>query len=148
MSIKGSTITVENRVYGNSKQMRETLDTFGDKPVVMLNLLKFHKTAKLKDETMTGKEVYSMYSSALKDILKELGGHVIFAGDVKGLVVGRVSENWDECLVVYYPSMTSFVQMNQSDKWKEISKWREAGLAGQLLIPLSTSTVADKNSKL
>jgi hypothetical protein len=49
-------------------------------------------------------------------------------------MLGDVEELWDKVAIAMYPSRTAMLQMMQSEKMKEISVHRYAGLAGQLNI--------------
>lgn len=93
-----------------------------DRPVVMVNLLKFKPNG--------GREEYQQYASAVEGLVNDLGGEFIFIGDCQGSFIGGAE--WDEVILVRYPSARSLMQMARSPAMAEISGFRRAGLEGQM----------------
>jgi uncharacterized protein (DUF1330 family) len=103
----------------------------------MVNLLKFKDQASYEDnrETeLTGKEAYAIYSEGVTKTLSQVGGKVVFSGDVSRLMLGEVEELWDCVAIAQYPSRASMLEMMQLKEYQEIAVHRSAGLAGQLNI--------------
>jgi len=110
-----------------------------DKPVIMVNLLKFKEVAAYKDGTAgcSGKKAYGLYAQALLTLLKEIGAEVVYLGKVNGTLIGPADEGWDEVLLVKYPSIAAFTAMIDSPAYKAVVKHRTAALADSRLIATS-----------
>ena len=131
---------VVNELYPAPAQLMPLATDTTAGPVVMLNLLKFRSRAEYSDgraDDISGREAYMRYADLMQKIVEGAGGRFIFAGDVQGLVVGAVEELWDVVGIVEYPSRAEFFRIATSPEVQEIGVHREAGLEGQLLIPLT-----------
>ncbi|MBX3027822.1 DUF1330 domain-containing protein [bacterium] len=130
---------VVNQVFPTPEQI---MPLAGDDsgPVVMLNLLKFRDRAVYRDgraDDCTGREAFLRYAALMQRIVERAGGRFLFSGEVQGIVIGRVDEPWDLIGLVEYPSRAAFFRIATSAEVQEIGVHREAGLAGQILIPLT-----------
>ena len=128
---------VKNAVSPNKEQIAGFMEPDDGKPVYMVNLLKFKDKAEYRDgrETdLTGEEAYALYLAEMSELLREFGADGTFSGEVRRLMLGEVEELWDKVAIAMYPSRTAMLQVMQSEKMKEISVHRYAGLAGQLNI--------------
>jgi uncharacterized protein (DUF1330 family) len=128
---------VENAVYPKGEQLTEAVAKGVNKPIVMLNLLKFKDKAEYKDGRATsadGRAAYARYGEEMKKFVEAHGGRMLFVGDVKSLVIGQVEDLWDVVALVEYPSSEAFVKIAMSPDVAKFGVHREAGLAGQLLI--------------
>jgi uncharacterized protein (DUF1330 family) len=108
-----------------------------DGPSVMVILLRFRPTAEYADGSdahLTGREAYDRYSAVVRTLIEKLGGRVVYAGAVTGLLLGEVEDLWDAVGLVEYPSLTAFQDMIRSPEMRAIEHHRAAGLAGQLNI--------------
>lgn len=124
-------------VYPTREKLMELAGSKDDKPIVMLNLLKFRDVAEYKDgrdEKISGREAYMRYGAAMRDIVAKGGGHMLISADLKDVVIGEVSDLWDVVAMVEYPSAAGFFAIAASPEVAAIGIHREAGLAGQLLI--------------
>jgi uncharacterized protein (DUF1330 family) len=81
-----------------------------DQPIVMINLLKFRPKADYPDHVsqLTGREAYAEYSKTSLHKVKEIGGRLIWRGKVYGSLIAPAGEEWDEALLVRYPSIRAF----------------------------------------
>ena len=130
-------MNVENSVNATKTQMAEFLMPGPDGSIFMVNLLKFKDEATYEDnrETMlTGKEAYAIYSAGVTKTLAQVGGKIVFSGDVSRLMLGEVEELWDCVAIAQYPSRAAMLEMMQLKAFQEIAVHRTAGLAGQLNI--------------
>lgn len=97
-------------------------------PVVMLNLVKF------KDRKIYMEE----YLPAFNTVTKELGVsgvNVRFLGEVVGNIIADESDEWDEVLLVEYPSAEVFRKIAESELYQTIANpLRIAGTAEIKLI--------------
>jgi uncharacterized protein (DUF1330 family) len=130
-------VNVENSVIPTQAQLAEFLMPGPDGSIFMVNLLKFKDEATYEDNrqtTLTGKEAYAIYSAGVINTLAQVGGKVVFSGDVSRLMLGEVEELWDSVAIAQYPSRASMLEMMQLKEYREIAVHRSAGLAGQLNI--------------
>jgi uncharacterized protein (DUF1330 family) len=128
---------VENAVYPKGEQLTAAVAKGSNKPIVMLNLLKFKDKAVYKDgrpDAPSGRDAYNRYGDDMVQFVKAHGGRVLFLGDTKSLVIGNVEDMWDVVALVEYPSSEAFVKIAMSPEVAKFGVHREAGLAGQLLI--------------
>ena len=130
-------MNVENAVVPTPEQIKELGEGGHDKPIYMVNLLKFRERAEYEDgrETdLSGREAYQLYGRAVVGILPDYGGKIVFVGDVTFLALGQVEDLWDEVAIAMYPSRAELLQMSSSPEWQALAVHRTAGLAGQLNI--------------
>ena len=135
-------MNVENALYPTPDRIAELARGDSDKPIVMLNLLRFRAKAQYPDgraSDLTGREAYMLYGAAMQTIVTREGGRFLFAGDIQGLAIGTVSEMWDVAALVEYPSPAAFARIVTLPEVAEIGVHRAAGLEGQLLIRVSQS---------
>ncbi|OIQ64645.1 hypothetical protein GALL_538030 [mine drainage metagenome] len=103
----------------------------------MVNLLKFRDKAAYEDGSepeLSGREAYARYGEGVSKLVAELGGRMMFSGDVTSLMIGEVEDLWDMVALVEYPSLEAFKIMALSPAMHAIEHHRKAGLAGQLNI--------------
>ncbi len=108
-----------------------------DGPIYMVNLLRFKDRAEYPDgrsSDLTGAQAYALYGRSVIRLVAELGGRLVFSGEVNWLMIGQADDLWDQIAVVEYPDRKALVAMVTSDAYQEIAVHREAGLAGQLNI--------------
>ena len=130
-------MNVENHVYPTQDRVRKLMGDASGEPIVMLNLLKFRDKAVYADgraTTLTGREAYQIYGSAMQKVVEKNGGRFLFGGQIASLVIGEVEDMWDLCALVEYPSAAAFAKIATSPEVNEIGVHRAAGLEGQLLI--------------
>lgn len=112
-------------------------DIDDDRPVCMVNLMKYKKHAEYEDgrETnLSGREAYAIYGAEVAKLLAKRNAKPVFSGQLAGLLVGEVEELWDDIVIVQYPNKTAMLEMFTSSEYQEIHLHRAAGLAGQLNI--------------
>ncbi|RRJ83951.1 DUF1330 domain-containing protein [Aestuariirhabdus litorea] len=111
-------------------------------PVVMLNLLSFRDQANYADGTQcSGREAYARYGKAALGPLGKAGASVIWSGSARGTVIGPDEEQWDQVLLVRYPSVEAFLAMVTSAEYQAIVFHRSAALAdSRLTLTLESST--------
>lgn len=125
---------------------REQAEAFGssapdDKPVVMVNLLRFRERADYGaaaagggGEEVSGRKAYDRYSKGVLPILWEVGGQVLWMGMVRGALIIPDGEQWDEVLLAFYPSRAAFMRMVRSAPYQAILHHRTAALLDSRLI--------------
>ena len=127
----------KNAVMPNETQLKEFEEQGEDKPIFMVNLLKFKEKAQYPDKretNLTGEEAYAIYSEEVAIHLAKVGGKPIFGGDVQRLMLGEVEDLWDKVAIASYPSRKAMLQMISDPDYIESAQHRVAGLEGQLNI--------------
>ena len=131
---------VENAIYPTQSRVEELMADTADRPIVMLNLLKFRPKAVYSDgrpSDLTGRQAYDLYAAPMQKVVENGGGRVLFGGAIASLVIGEVDQLSDTCLLVEYPSTAAFAAIVTSPEVAEIGVHRAAGLEGQLLIRMT-----------
>ena len=118
---------------------REQVEAFKelprDKPIMMLNLVRYREQAAYEDGTQaTGAEAYATYGKAVGPILAGVGGEVVWRGNPKTTLIGPQDEYWDETFVVRYPSANAFLEMISSPEYQVAVKHRQAAVEDSRLI--------------
>lgn len=128
---------LHNALVPTAQQQQAALQRDDGRPIYMLNLLKFRPKAQYADgrETqLSGLEAYTLYGQAMLRMVMAAGGKLLYAGAVRGLLVGEADDGWDQVALMMYPSFRVMAEITGSAAYAEIHVHREAGLAGQLLI--------------
>jgi hypothetical protein len=118
-------------------QQLAALERDDGQPIYMVNLLKFRDRAVYADgrETdLTGPQAYALYGQAMRKLVADNGGTLVFSARVRGLLIGEVEGNWDAVGVMMYPSFKAMAAITSSPDYAAIHVHRDAGLEGQLLI--------------
>jgi uncharacterized protein (DUF1330 family) len=131
---------VDNAIFPSMEQATSFFAGPENGPFVMVNLLKFKDKAEYadgSDSDLSGAKAYARYGKAIQACLAAVGGRQIYAGNVTGMMIGEVEEQWDMIALVEYPSLSAMQKMMSSSEYKAIETHRKAGLAGQLNIRTS-----------
>ena len=111
---------VKNQLNPAPGAAQEFFSSEEDGAFIMVNLLKFREKAEYPDDSdahLTGREAYSRYGMAVQECLQKVGARSIFAGEVTGLLLGEVEENWDMVAAVEYPSLEAMRTMVASPEY-------------------------------
>ena len=101
-----------------------------DKPVVMVNLLKFNDTG--------GVDSYRRYGVEVAPHLERVGGRIVYSGSNPHCVIGDDARPWwDAILIVEYPSPQAFVDMVTDPGYQKVHEHRAAALSQGDLIATS-----------
>ncbi len=106
-------------------------------PLTMVNLLKFADQADYADadeEPCTGAEAYARYGQLAGPYVIATGATILYQGMVQFKVIGDDSEDWDEVLVVQYPSRQAFIDMIGNPEYQAITHHRTAALSRAALL--------------
>jgi uncharacterized protein (DUF1330 family) len=117
-----STPAATNALLPTPEQMQAFLTLPDDRPIVMVNLLKF--------KPQGGAAEYAKYAAAIGPILEKIGAKILFSGDTHFCLIGQA--DWDAVALVQYPRKKSLFDMAMSPEYQAIHPYREAGLAGQI----------------
>ena len=119
----------------NPDQFHELASAPDDGPVVMLNLLKFKPRADEREET--GEEAYRSYGETAVAMIEERGGSVIWAGRAEQILIGDPADDWDQILLVQYPSRAAFLDMVSQPAYLKAHEHRESGLERTIVVACS-----------
>lgn len=134
----------ENRVKESTELLAEEqhqvlASIAADKPVVMLNLLRFRDQAAYTDplEACSGREAYKRYSKTSIQTISAVGGNVIFSGRAHASLIGPPGEYWHQVFLVRYPSMGAFRSMLSMPQYQSSVRHRTAALQDSRLTPIT-----------
>jgi uncharacterized protein (DUF1330 family) len=102
-----------------------------DRPVVMLNLLKFNPEG--------GAEMYARYAAVSTRMIYELGGEYVYSGKPMATVIG--CEDWDAVVLARYPTLASFFEMVSSAEYQSTVALRHDSLIDSRLIAVESIPV-------
>ena len=115
-------------------------------PIVMINLLRYREQANYPpgfDATpCSGREAYQRYAAVALHKVAGVGGKLVWMGTVKGAVIAPEGEEWDDALLVYYPSRQAFLDMVSQPDYQAAAGHRTAALADSRLLMTEPMTVA------
>lgn len=117
-----------------------------DAPVVMINLLRYRERAVYPEgfaaDPCTGREAYQRYGSAAVQRIASVGGSLLWLGSVRFSVIAPEGEEWDDAILVQYPSRKAFLEMVAQPEYQAAAVHRTAALADSRLIATATVTSA------
>lgn len=125
-------------IYPAPEQIHDLLTGPADRPVVMVNLLRFKPRADAPDEGLSGEEAYRRYADAMRTIVESRGGRFLWIGRVDSQVIGTGGEGFEMIGLVEYPSRQAFLAIATDPEVQEIGVHRAAGLESQWLIAATT----------
>jgi uncharacterized protein (DUF1330 family) len=118
-------------------QSKAAFERDDGQPIYMLNLLKFRDKAVYADgrETdLSGREAYALYGRAMRKLVADAGGELVYSARIRGLLIGEVEGAWDAVGIMKYPSFKAMSAITSSQEYAKIHVHRDAGLEGQVLI--------------
>jgi uncharacterized protein (DUF1330 family) len=95
----------------------------GDGPVVMLNLNRY-----------ADREAYGRYGEVALAVLERVGGRILWQADCKQTVIGDASDEYDEVIAVWYPSVAAFTALATDPEIVEAREIRAEALDRAALI--------------
>ena len=111
-----------------------------DRPVVMLNLLRFRDQAQYQPgdnaQPCTGFEAFVRYGAGVDPLIGAAGGEQVWQGRQAAMVIGPRDKDWHLAVLVRYPSAQAFVAMVASDEYRAAARHRTAALADSRLIAM------------
>ena len=91
-------------------------------PIVMVNLLKFKEG---------GVESYARYEEVSLKSVQGVGGRLIYRGNYLMPVIG--DDDWDEVIIVEYPSIAAFIEMQRNKEYQAAVHFRTDALVDSRL---------------
>ena len=91
-----------------------------DRPVVMVNLLKYKAGG--------GSAEYGKYGDAAVRMIGDTGGRVIFSGRCNQVLIGDPTQDWDAVVLVEYPNRQALIDMVSRKDYQQAHEYRASGL--------------------
>lgn len=122
---------------------REQLQAFAermpdDTPILMLNLLRFRDQAEYPAGSAhapcSGRVAYARYSLTALPKVAAAGGAVEALAHAHATLIAPPDEEWDELLLVRYPSKAAFLAMLADPEYRAATVHRTAALSDARLI--------------
>jgi uncharacterized protein (DUF1330 family) len=109
-----------------------------DKPIAMLNFLRFRECAAYEDgRKASGKEAYAAYARETATILERVGGKILWRGKPELMLIGPQDKAWDIVFVVRYPTAGAFLEMVTDPRYQKAVRHRQAALLDSRLIRMT-----------
>jgi uncharacterized protein (DUF1330 family) len=118
-------MTRTDKVDPTPEDIQRLLAEPGDRPFVMLNLLRYSKDG--------GRETYAEYAAAAQPFLEAVGGELLYAGDCGPALVAPGAHDWDTVLLVRYPSPQAFLEMVSNPDYLKVTEIRTRALDAAVL---------------
>ena len=80
--------------------------------------------------TCPGREAYQLYADAFREINEPKGVKVLYAGETRGLLIGKGDDLWDAVAIIQYPSTQIMLDMLGDQDYQRAQQHRAAGLEG------------------
>lgn len=109
-------------------------DLPADRPVAMINLLRFRDRALPPDEGLSGAEAYDRYGRAAAAPFARAGGRRVWLGRPRLTLIGPVDEAWDLAFIAEYPTGAAFLAMLRDPEYRDAVAHRQAAVADSRLI--------------
>ena len=119
-------------------QLREISEADQESPFDMINLIKYRSVAIYESEAdnafgRSGREAYQEYGMVAFSKIIGMGGSLVYRGTCDHHFVGDESQNYDDLIIVRYPSRRAYLEMFNSTEYQEAIKHRKAGLEYRVL---------------
>ena len=119
-------------------QLRKITDTDQESSFDMINLIKYRPTAIYESAAdnaigRSGREAYQEYGLVAFPKIIGMGGSLVYKGTCDHQFVGDESQNYDDLIIVRYPSRRAYLEMFNSTEYQEAIKHRKAGLEYRVL---------------
>lgn len=113
-------------------------------PIDLLNLVLYRERALYPaghpqaGQGLSGAEAFRLYTAQSFPSFAEVGGEIVWAGRMEGMLIGPVTEDWSAAFVARYPSATAFLKSVAHPDYKEAVVHRQAALKTSRLIRLKS----------
>ncbi len=124
-------------IYPTPEQLQALMAGEPERPVVMLNLLRFKPRADAPDEGLSGEEAYRRYAERMQPFVESKGGRILWTGRVDAQVIGTGGEKFHMAALVEYPSRQAFLAVASDLHVQAIGVHRAAGLESQWLLAMT-----------
>lgn len=126
-----------------SPDVAAILDAFegaGDGPVVMLNLNRYHESARYAPDHphvtlgLSGREAYLHYGIVAQAAVQHVGGRILWAAPTREVVIGCDHDRYDEVIAVWYPNRAAFLNLPSYPGYDAAHVHREAALEQAMIV--------------
>ncbi|WP_297766177.1 DUF1330 domain-containing protein [uncultured Muriicola sp.] len=115
-----------------------------DKPIMMLNLLRFRDKAAYDDgRKSTGAEAYGAYGRESASVFRRVGGEIVWRGTPEVMLIGPGEKQWDLAFVARYPTAGAFLEMVTDPDYQVAVKHRQAAVLDSRLIRMTEAGEGD-----
>ncbi len=118
-----------------------------DRPIAMLNLLRFRERAAYAPDVdatlsrdLSGAEAYAAYGRAAAAPFARAGGRQVWLGTPRLTVIGPADGAWDLAFIAEYPSGEAFLGMLHDPEYRAAVVHRQAAIADSRLIRCDART--------
>ena len=109
-----------------------------DKPIMMLNMLRFRRKAAYEDgREATGAKAYATYGKESSPIFRRVGGEIVWRAKPDVTLIGPNDEEWGLIFIARYPSAGAFLEMVTDPDYRVAVKHRQAAVLDSRLIRCS-----------
>ena len=109
-----------------------------DKPIMMLNLLRFRDKAAYDDgRDVSGADAYNTYGEQSGPIFARVGGEIIWRGKPEITLIGPSDEDWDLAFIARYPTAGRFLEMVTDPDYRIAVKHRQAAVRDSRLVRMA-----------
>lgn len=129
---------------GSVDPTREVMAAFrdlpADRPIAMINLVRFRGTAAYPADHPehaaghSGAEAYAAYGRAAAAPFERSGGRQVWLGRPELTLIGPADETWDIAFIVEYANSAAFVTMLRDPEYQAAVVHRQAAVADSRLI--------------
>lgn len=134
-------------IQPSKEQMSALASGDPDQPLVMINLLKYRDVAAYADDAdfpaCSGKEAYLRYGAVAMQKVMGLGGRLLLGVEMQQVFIGNENDEWDDVMIVYYPSRSAFLTMLQMPDYQAAHVHRDAGLLRTRLLQCDGSSLPE-----
>ncbi len=123
----------------NAEQFAQLAAAADDRPVVMLNLLKFKQRS--DDGAGSGASAYRRYGDDAVRMIEERGGRILWQGRAEQVLIGDPAQDWDSVVLVEYPSRKAFLEMVSNPEYMKSHEHREGGLERTIVVACTETGV-------
>ena len=110
-----------------------------DKPIQMLNFIRFRETAEYPDghehseKQWSGQRAYQQYGAEIAGPFGRSGARIVWQNTARGTIIGPDGEAWDSIFVVEYPNPKAFQTMVSDPEYLAGAVNRTAAVADSRL---------------
>ncbi len=132
---KSEELILTNHIDPEREQFEEFKKLPRDKPIMMLNMLRFRDKAKYEDgHSISGAKAYAAYGKESGPIFARVGGEIIWRGKPETTLIGPKDERWDLIFIARYPTASAFLEMVTDPDYRVAVKHRQAAVLDSRLI--------------
>jgi uncharacterized protein (DUF1330 family) len=138
--LDGTGAALTNHIDPTREVMADFRDLPADRPIAMINLLRFREHAEYPADHpehargLSGADAYRLYGKAAQAPFQRAGGTQIWLGRPELTVIGPADETWDLAFIAAYPSGDAFVGMLRDPEYRQAVIHRQAAVLDSRLI--------------